>query len=309
MSFGGHTPFYKLWYLMPMMSSVRAAGMAFFLVALPVCVWAAVGVEQLVRGELRQKALLTTLGVLGSVALLGITGLLQGFTMALVDPRNMEAALANAGELRTGSLRLLLVVLLGGGALIAVQRGALKGVAAAVLLIGVVGGDNWSIVHHFAKWHPPASVTYADDELSAMMKKTPLPFRNYDPTGAGGQGANVYESSMLMALQVPTLFGYFGMESKYFDELLGGKGVWTNQLNVNLWDLYAISYITLNQDIATIPGYHKVLGPVSYLGRGSYLPTKSSGRWRARSTKAMAPAMCWARASSGNSPSSGRRPS
>jgi len=263
-SFGGHTPFYKLWYLMPMMSSVRAAGMAFFLVALPVCVWAGFGVERLVRGEVSQKALLTMLGVLGGIALLGVTGLLQGFTTALVDPRNMEAAIANAGELRTGSLRLLLVVLLGGGALVAVQRGALKGVAAAALLIVVVGGDNWSIVHHFAKWHPPASVTYADDELSTAMKKTPLPFRNYDPTGAGGQGANVYDMSMLMALRVPTLFGYFGMESKYFDELLGGKGMWTNQLNMNLWDLYAIKYITLNQEIATIPGYHKVLGPVAF---------------------------------------------
>jgi len=69
---------------------------------------------------------------------------------------------------------------------------------------------------------------------------------------------------MLMALRVPTLFGYFGMESKYFDELLGGKGMWTNQLNMNLWDLYAIKYITLNQEIATIPGYHKVLGPVAF---------------------------------------------
>ena len=37
-SFGGHTPFYHLWYeVMPMMKKVRAPGMAFFLVALPVC--------------------------------------------------------------------------------------------------------------------------------------------------------------------------------------------------------------------------------------------------------------------------------
>src|SRR5690606_27400178 len=41
-SFGGHTPFYRLWYeVMPMMQKVRAPGMAFYLVALPVCVWAA----------------------------------------------------------------------------------------------------------------------------------------------------------------------------------------------------------------------------------------------------------------------------
>ena len=263
-SFGGHTPFYRLWYLMPMMSSVRAAGMAFFLVALPVCVWAGFGVDRLIRGDVSQGSLLTALGVLGGIALLGATGLLQGFATALVDPRNMEAAIANAGELRTGALRLLLVVLLGGGVLLAIQKRLLKGASAAVLLVVAVGGDNWSILHHFAKWHPPASVTYADDELTTAMKQTPLPFRNYDPTGGGGQGANVYDMSMLMAFRVPTLFGYFGMESKYFDELLGGKGMWTNQLNQNLWDLYAVKYITLNQDVPSIPGYHKVLGPVSF---------------------------------------------
>ena len=36
-AFGGHTPFYRLWYeVMPMMKKVRAPGMAFFLVALPI---------------------------------------------------------------------------------------------------------------------------------------------------------------------------------------------------------------------------------------------------------------------------------
>src|SRR6185312_7113459 len=40
-AFGGHTPFYRLWYeLMPMMKKVRAPGMAFFLVALPTALFA-----------------------------------------------------------------------------------------------------------------------------------------------------------------------------------------------------------------------------------------------------------------------------
>ncbi len=270
-SFGGHTPFYRLWYLMPMMSSVRAAGMAFYLVALPVCVWAALGVERLLRGQASQQGLLTALGVIGGVALLGVAGVLQGVATAIARPETMAAAVANAGELRLGSLRLLLVLLIGGGVLLAVQRGTLKGAAAAALLVVAVTGDNWSILHHFAKWYPPATITYADDEITAAMKKTPLPFRNLDPSGG-----NIYESSMLMAFRVPTLLGYFGMESKYFDELLGGKGQWVNQLNPNFWDLYAVQYITLNQDIAKIPGYHKVLGPVSFphlIGRNRRVAT------------------------------------
>ena len=275
-SFGGHTPFYRLWYeLMPMMKSVRAAGMAFYLVALPVCVCAGLGVDRLLRGEVSQKGLLATIGAIGAIALLGVAGLLQSIATLLARPEFADAVVTNADALRSGSLRLLLVVLLGGGILLAVQRGVLKGAAAAWLLAVAVAGDNWSILHHFAKWYPPASVTYADDELTTAMKKTPLPFRNYDPTGAAGQGANVYEMSTLMAFHVPTLFGYFGMESKFFDEVLGGKGVWANQLSPNFWDLYAVKYITLNQDIPGLPGYHKLLGPVSFphlIGRNRRVP-------------------------------------
>ncbi|MEP6589718.1 MAG: hypothetical protein ABJC19_00915 [Gemmatimonadota bacterium] len=266
-SFGGHTPFYRLWVLMPMMSSVRAAGMAFFLVALPVCVWAGFGVERLVRGEVTARALLVPLGALAGIALLGLVGVLQAVATGIARPETMAVAVDNAGDLRLGSLRLLLAVVLGGGVMLLVQRRTLKGLAAAALLAVVVAGDNWSIVHHFAKWYPPAAVTYADDEITTAMKQTPLPFRALDPPGAG-----VYQNSMLMAFRVPTLLGYFGMESKYFDELLGGKGAWVNQINPTLLDLWAVKYITLDREVSELPGFHKVLGPVSFphlIGRRS----------------------------------------
>ncbi|MEO5798683.1 MAG: hypothetical protein ABIZ70_07150 [Gemmatimonadales bacterium] len=261
-SFGGHTPFYRLWILMPMMSSVRAAGMAFYLVALPVCVWAALGAERLLRREASGKSLLIALGVVGGVALLGVAGLLQGVATSLASAETMATAVANAPELRAGSLRLLLVVLLGGGVLIAIQRGILKQGLAVALLALVVAGDNWSILHHFAKWYPPASVTFADDEITTAMRKTPLPFRALDAPPR--TGANVYIQSVLMGYQVPQLLGYFGMESKYFDELMGGKNEWVNILNPTFWDLYAVKYFVVNQDVPSVPGYHKVLGPVSF---------------------------------------------
>ena len=57
MSFGGHTPFYRLWYeVMPMMKKVRAPGMAFFLVALPVAAFAGFGADRLLRGEVVARA-------------------------------------------------------------------------------------------------------------------------------------------------------------------------------------------------------------------------------------------------------------
>lgn len=281
-SFGGHTPFYRLWVLMPMMSSVRAAGMAFFLVALPICVWAACGVERLVAGGVSRRQLLIPLCVIGGIALLGAGGILQGVTTALADPRTMPIAVENAGDLRMGSLRLLLVLLLGGGVMWAIQAGKLRGAGAVALLAFAVFGDNWSIIQRFAKWYPPASITYGDDDITTAIKKSPLPFRVFDPPGG-----NIYESSILMAYKIPTLLGYFGMESKYFDVLLGGKGEWKNQGAPTIWDLFAVKYVTLNQEVAAIPGYHKVMGPVSFphlIGRNQRVPGLAGYLWERDST-------------------------
>lgn len=276
-AFGGHTPFYRLWFeVMPMMQKVRAAGMAFFLVALPICVWAALGAEQLLKGEVSAKRLNILLAVVGVFALLGVTGALQGVTEALanaiatgLDPRMVaritQRVSENAGELRAGSLRLLLVVLVGGGVLITVQRRVVKGALAAAALGFVVWGDNWSLLRRFPEWLPPARITYADDELVSAMRKSAHPFRSYDPSGEAGSPAAVYQGSWLMADTIPTLFGYHGNESRFFDELFGGKNIWSNQFSPTLLDLYAVKYIVANQDVSkVITGYRQTLGPVSF---------------------------------------------
>jgi hypothetical protein len=188
-------------------------------------------------------------------------------------------AVENEPALRAGGMRLLLVVLLGGGVVLLIQRRMLQGILAIGALIVVVGSDNWSILHHFAKWFPPASQVYADDALTTEMKKHALPYRSFDPSGETQiGGARVYQASTLMARDVPTLFGYHGMESKYFDELFGTKNVWVNQFNGGLWDLYAVDFLvspipmdTLvvyagGMGMKTTPyaGYHLVKGPVPF---------------------------------------------
>ncbi len=263
-SIGADTPFYALWWHMPMMKSVRAAGMAFYLCALPICVWAALGTERLLRGEVHAALLWWPLGALAGFAFLGASGLLQGVAEGLAIPERMQFVVANADALRTGSVRLLLVLLVGGGAMLAIRAGRLRGMAAAAALVVVVAGDNWSILKHFATWLPPAPVTYASDQIIDTVRRDSLPYRVYDPSGDRMSGAAVYQGSVLMAHRVPTLFGYQGMESKYFDELFGTKNDWTNQLSPSLWNLYGVEYVTLNQDVPSLPGYHKVLGPVSF---------------------------------------------
>lgn len=257
-SFGGHTPFYRLWYeVMPMMKKVRAPGMAFYLVALMTCLFAAFGTDRLLQGRVPMRSLWIGVGILGGLALLGAVGALRAVTESLADPRMMETVAANAGELQAGSIRLLFIVAVAGAVFWLVSSGRIMGGVAAAALALVTLADGWSIDRLFFDYSPPASVVFADDDLVKAMRAAPVPSRVLDPWGA-----QVYNHATLMNHRVPQVFGYHGQELRYYDELWGGKGAYTQQVNPNLWDLFAVRFILLQQDQA-VPGLHKVAGPVT----------------------------------------------
>ena len=254
-SFGGHTPFYYVWYeLMPMMKKVRAPGMAFFLVALPVAVYAAFGTDRLLNGGVAFRELVVPLAVLGGLALLGAAGVLQAVATVLASAEQAARVAANADALQLGGLRLLVVVLLGGGVLWAVWRGRLTGAAAAAGLAVAVVGDLWSVDRLFFEFRDPAAVTFADDSVTSRLRAVPKPYRVLD--------AGVYQGSYLMAHDIQTVLGYHGNEVRFYDELLGGKGQWRYAGNPNLLDLLAVRFLLL-PEAQPVPGYHQVLGPVT----------------------------------------------
>jgi hypothetical protein len=268
-AFGGHTPFYRLWYeVMPMMKKVRAPGMAFFLVALPVAVFAAFGAERLSRRQVTLRQLRVPLGVLGVLALLGAVGGLQGIAGLFAAPEQAPRLADNAGELQTGAVRLLVVVLLGGTALAAVATDRLRGLGAAAGLAIVIVGDLWSVDRQFFNYQPPAATLYADDPIITKLRQTPKPFRVLD--------VGVYQGSYLMAHDVQAMLGYHGFELRYYDELMGGKNEWRNVGSPNLHELLAVRYLLL-PDSQTVPGFHQVLGPVTTTpGRVGHLYERDS---------------------------------
>lgn len=254
-SFGGHTPFYYLWYeVMPMMKKVRAPGMAFFLVALPVAAFAGFGAERLLRGEVTRRALVVPLAVLGGLALLGAAGILQSVATVIATEEQASRVAANAGALQGGSIRLLVVVLAGGAALWAVWSGRLRGALAVSTLALVVTGDLWSIDRAFFVFRGPPSEVFRDDPVTTRLRAEPKPFRVLD--------VGVYQGSYLMAHDLQTVLGYHGNEIRFYDELLGGKGQWRNAGNPTLMDLLAVRYLLLPQ-AQPVPGFHQVLGPVA----------------------------------------------
>jgi hypothetical protein len=254
-AFGGHTPFYYGWYeLMPMMKKVRAPGMAFFLVAVPVAAFAAFGTDRLLRREISFRALIVPLGLLTGLALLGAAGVLQAVATVLASEEQAPRLAANADALQGGAVRLLAVVLAGGGVLWAVWRGRLRGAAAAAGLAVVVVGDLWSVDRQFFEFRPPAAEVYRDDPVTSRLRAAPKPFRVLD--------AGVYQGSYLMAHTIQTMLGYHGNELRFYDELLGGKGQWRYAGSPNLLDLLAVRFLLL-PEAQPVPGYHQVLGPVT----------------------------------------------
>ncbi|HET8648543.1 MAG TPA: hypothetical protein VFL95_00760, partial [Gemmatimonadales bacterium] len=253
-AFGGHTPFYRLWYeVMPLMKKVRAAGMAFYLPALVVTVYAGMGADRLMRREVSLKPLWIGAGGLGVFALLGSVGALNGLTTALAEPQTIGRAMANFPALQAGAVRLLFVVLVATAVLWSVGAGRLTGWLATAALVVITVGDLWSIDHLFFDYKPPATQVYADDPITSYLKTVPKPYRVLEPSGGFG-GFAVYGASVLMGYDIPQVLGYHGQELRFYDDLLGGKNVWQNQLNPNVLDAVAAGYLLINQD-QTIPGY------------------------------------------------------
>ncbi len=259
-AFGGHTPFYRAWYeLMPTQKSVRAVGSAFYLVALPICAFAGFGAERLLAGEVSARRILVGAGAFATLGLLGAIGALDGLAQSLADPLLVQRALQNAPQIQSGGVRLLFFAAVGGGVMLAVRDRKLRGALAAAGLLVAVWGDLWSIDRHFFVFDR-AERLFGNDAITTAMRKTPLPFRVWDPRGRYDP-LGVYPGSWLMGVDVPQLLGYHGNELHAFDELLGGKNDWKNQISPALLQLFAVRYVVLTQ-AQKLPGYHHLLDSV-----------------------------------------------
>ena len=212
--------------------------------------------ETLADDEARRAAVGSTVAALhlGDSLRAYLTGMLQGVAEGLAaDPRLVPRAQANASALVGGSFRLLLAVLAGGAIAWAAASGRLRVGVAALALAFVVTADLLSVDRHFYVFDAPASELFAEDEITAYLARQPKPYRV--------MALNAYPGDFLMAHEIPTVLGYHGNEVRFYDEVWGGKNVYANLGNWNLWDLWAVGYAVMADTVA-IPGFHRILGPV-----------------------------------------------
>ncbi len=259
-SLGASTPFYRLWYaVVPFVKQTRAPGMALYIVAFVLSVFAALGVERLERREGRSQ-ISAWLAVGGAVMLLALVGAFGGIATFLArgieESMRMQVSRVAVGAgpaIMWGAFWSGLALAAVGGIALAAAHNRIKVVALCFGLILLVSADLWRNAREFWVFRD-AALMHSPDELTQIVAATPKPYRVYN--------AAVYDGSRLMTFDIPQLLGHHGNEVHRFDQLLGGKNIWQNQVYGVIWDLFAIEYVIVPSSLGgadSIPGFDRLL--------------------------------------------------
>jgi hypothetical protein len=257
---GSATPFYRLWWeIVPFTKSMRAPGMALFLVAFVVACFAAFGVDRITAGE-SQRFPRIALIVGGVVAFLGIVGVWGAMAESLGSLIRPDAAGAAAAMIRWSST-VAGLVLAGVGALAwGRNRGALGPRAHAWLLVMCVGLDLFLNTRPFWRYSRVTDELARDDEIKSRLRAIPRPFRVWDAT--------VYGGAALMVDDIAQLYGHHGNEPHAFDLLNGRIGEslsYQQEGNPRLLELFGVNYLIVPATGTpdSLPGFRRTVANVS----------------------------------------------
>jgi len=263
-SLGGSTPFYRAWWsIVPFVKQTRAPGMALYVVAFALAVFAAFGVERVERGEARWTSIWMVVG--GAVAVLGMGGAWGTMAESLareIGPAFVPRVQAAQAEIRFGAVSAGLALLAVGAVVFLYSQKRIAVPILSAVIIGVVGTDLWLNAKGFWSYSRPQAELYAEDEIIEYLKAAPKPNRVFDW---------YYQGAALMAHGVAQLLGYHGNQLHSFDQLMGGHDVWRSpQWNpLRYWDIYAVNTLILPGGMTdSVPGFREILSDVS-TGKGS----------------------------------------
>jgi hypothetical protein len=269
---GGHTPFYWLPYtLLPGIKLTRAPGMIFFLVSFSTAALAALGLQALLKREegLQLRPLWGWLGVLGSAALLAAAGGWKGLMVSFAPSDNVARIDLNYGTFTFDAVRGAFVAAAVLGLVLALRAGRLTGSPWALAAGFLVLLDLWSVERRQIRFTEPARVQFAPDGVVQALRHDSSLFR----VAAGWQpGLPYFQDNYFSIHRLRSVLGYQGTELHRYDELLGGKNLWRNAVNLNIWRLLAVKYVVapsqVNHAALTLVG----AGPVTaYGGEQVYL--------------------------------------
>jgi hypothetical protein len=223
-AWGGHTPFYRLWFLLPKMNVVRAPGMIYFMTSFAVAVLAAVGFERLLAEGARRRYVLGWGIAAGVIGLLAISGGLEAIARGIALPQMLDALAANGTALRVGGFRSTLFAAAALALIWAIGARRMAPRTVAWALIALAAVDAWSVVRSYFQFLPPASELYASDPAIEYLKKLPVPGRAIVLPLAGNPGGDpVLTGDALMIHDVRTVTSHQANEPQRWVDLAGAK--------------------------------------------------------------------------------------
>jgi hypothetical protein len=225
-AFGGYTPFYRLWYELPMMSVVRAPSMIYFLLSLSTAVFAAIGLERILAGEKGRGYFLGWMGFGLVMALLATSGALTSIAETFANPALAGVPAENRQNVMLGGWRSFFAVVMMAGTVMLWRAGRIPLRAFVLAVPLIVGLDLWSVVRNYFRFSPPAELLYASDPALDFLRAysdsgrvVALPLSNQgmafrDPLLGG---------DALMIHRIRASTGHQGNELQRWVELAGAK--------------------------------------------------------------------------------------
>jgi len=265
---GASTPFFRLWWeLVPFSKSMRAPGMALFIVAFVTAVLAAFGVDRVALGATRPFARVALI-VGAVVALLGLTGafgeiavsLGRGVEAKLGLPQRGAMAVSAARTIQWSALTAGVILAVAGAIALARARGLAGPRLFAGVLVALVGTDLWLNARAFWNYSSAPEELFAGDAIKARLRSAPQPFRVWD--------VDVYPGAALMADDIAQLYGHHGNEPHAFDVVNGRQGEslsFARAGDPQILDLFAVNYLIVPASSApeSLPGFHRTLTNVA----------------------------------------------
>jgi hypothetical protein len=243
---GSATPFFRLWWeVVPFSKSMRAPGMAVFVVAFVTSVLAALGVDRLAAGGARRFAPVAIVAGV-SIAVLGAGGVLGA----------VPASALGAGVL----------LAIAGGIAVARQRAKIGPRVWAAVMIALVGTDLWLNDKPFWQYSNVQDELFAGDAIKAHLSGVKRPFRVWDVDAQGIPA--VYPGAALMADDIPQLYGHHGNEPHTFDLLsarVGSSLTFARAGDPRILDLFAVNYLIVQAQAVgdSLPGFRRVVSNVA----------------------------------------------
>jgi hypothetical protein len=268
---GGHTPFYRLWYLLPMMKVVRAPAMIFYIAQLAIAVFVAIGGERLLR-EGVSRSYLIGWGIFGVVMLiLAGGGALTSIAESLAAPEYYPQVQQNEGAVIGGAARSFLVLALGAGLMWAIAAGRMAPRTGVIALASVMALDLWSVERLYFRFSPRASELYAADPAIQYLQQLDQPGRTIALGMQRGRPADPFlDGDALVIHGVRSVTGHVGTEFQRWVELAGAKSPtpppaifqreFRRLTNTRFW----LTDVDLPPELPQLPGmrFIKRVGPV-----------------------------------------------